>query len=70
MPVSYTHLVNPIHEKTDEYNSSKEEIDEAIEAGADLLMLPYFKTGYQPQPVGALGPDPADPSRPAGHLEK
>ena len=23
-----------------------------------------------PQPVGALGPDPADPSRPAGHLEK
>ena len=25
---------------------------------------------YQPQPVGALGPDPADPSRPAGHLEK
>ena len=41
--------VNPIHEKTDEYNSSKEEIDEAIEAGADLLMLPYFKTAEEVQ---------------------
>ena len=35
---------NPIHEKTEEYASSKEEIDAAIEAGADILMLPYFKT--------------------------
>jgi 2-keto-3-deoxy-L-rhamnonate aldolase RhmA len=35
---------NPIHEATDEYVSSKEEIDAAINAGADLLMLPYFKT--------------------------
>ena len=35
--------------KTDEYNSSKEEIDEAIEAGADLLMLPYFKTAEEVQ---------------------
>lgn len=41
--------VNPIHEKTDEYNSSKEEIDEVIEAGADLLMLPYFKTAEEVQ---------------------
>ena len=32
-----------------EYNSSKEEIDEAIEAGADLLMLPYFKTAEEVQ---------------------
>jgi len=30
--------VNPIHE------GSREEIDQAIEAGADILMLPYFKT--------------------------
>lgn len=30
--------VNPIHE------GSREEIDQAIEAGADVLMLPYFKT--------------------------
>lgn len=30
--------VNPIH------NNSKNEIDEAINAGADIIMLPYFKT--------------------------
>lgn len=36
--------VNPIHEKTDEYVSSEEEIDAAIAAGADIVMLPYFKT--------------------------
>ena len=35
---------NPIHEATNEYVSSKEEIDAAINAGADILMLPYFKT--------------------------
>ena len=36
--------INPIHPKTEEYSSSKEEIDGAIENGAQLLMLPYFKT--------------------------
>ncbi len=36
--------INPIHEKTDLYGSSAEEIDHAIENGADVLMLPYFKT--------------------------
>lgn len=36
--------VNPIHEKTEEYVSSKKEIDEAIACGAQILMLPYFKT--------------------------
>ncbi|MBR1983751.1 MAG: aldolase [Clostridia bacterium] len=35
---------NPIHEETDKYCSSKQEIDEIIEAGADIIMLPYFKT--------------------------
>ena len=35
---------NPIHNATMEYSSSKEEIDAAITAGADILMLPYFKT--------------------------
>ena len=35
---------NPIHDKTDAYCSSKEEIDGLIEAGADVIMLPYFKT--------------------------
>ena len=36
--------VNPIHEASSEYCSSKEEIDAVIEAGADIVMLPYFKT--------------------------
>lgn len=36
--------VNPIHNAIDGYMSSKEEIDGAIAAGADVLMLPYFKT--------------------------
>lgn len=38
---------NPIHEATSEYCSSKEEIDAAIKAGADILMLPYFKTAKE-----------------------
>ncbi len=36
--------VNPIHDATDEYCSSEEEIDAAIRNGADVLMLPFFKT--------------------------
>jgi len=36
--------VNPIHDATEEYCSSKEEIDVAIANGANILMLPYFKT--------------------------
>lgn len=36
--------VNPIHDKTDLYTSSEEEITKAIENGADIVMLPYFKT--------------------------
>lgn len=36
--------VNPIHEAADGDVSSKEEIDAVIEAGADIIMLPYFKT--------------------------
>ena len=38
---------NPIHDATAEYGSSGEEIDGAIESGADLLMLPYFKTAKE-----------------------
>ena len=34
--------INPIHKASAEYGSSKEEIDAVIEAGADLIMLPYF----------------------------
>lgn len=36
--------VNPIHEATKEYCDSKEEIEETIEAGAEVIMLPMFKT--------------------------
>lgn len=36
--------VNPIHEGVARYPDSKEEIEQAIEAGADILMLPFFKT--------------------------
>lgn len=39
--------VNPIHEKTADYTSSKEEIDGVIEAGADVIMLPFFKTAKE-----------------------
>ena len=36
--------INPIHSQTAEYDSSKEEINAVIEAGADIIMLPYFTT--------------------------
>ena len=36
--------INPIHDATENYISSKEEIDCAIENGAKILMLPYFKS--------------------------
>lgn len=36
--------VNPIHGEFPGYYSSAEEIDAVIEAGADIIMLPYFKT--------------------------
>ncbi len=36
--------VNPIHDPLPDYVSSRDEIDAVIDAGADILMLPYFKT--------------------------
>ena len=36
--------VNPIHEALLDYPSSKDEIDATIKAGADIVMLPFFKT--------------------------
>ena len=36
--------VNPIHDALENYPSSKDEIDAVIEAGADIIMLPFFKT--------------------------
>lgn len=38
---------NPIHEATSEYCSSKDEIDAIVEAGADIIMLPFFKTAEE-----------------------
>lgn len=34
--------VNPLHDSTDDYCSSEDEISAVIDAGADLVMLPYF----------------------------
>lgn len=36
--------VNPIHGKMSNYLSSQEEIAEVVNAGADIIMLPFFKT--------------------------
>ena len=36
--------VNPIHDALPDYGDSPWEIDAVIDAGADVLMLPYFKT--------------------------
>ena len=36
--------VNPIHGATKDYCDSKEEIEETIKAGAEVVMLPMFKT--------------------------
>lgn len=35
---------NPIHEASAEYGSSEDEIEQIIDAGADVIMLPFFKT--------------------------
>jgi 2-keto-3-deoxy-L-rhamnonate aldolase RhmA len=39
--------VNPLHKATKEYCSSKEEIENTILAGADVIMLPMFKTARE-----------------------
>lgn len=36
--------INPIHEAGEDFTSSEEEINAVIQAGADIVMLPYFKT--------------------------
>ena len=36
--------VNPIHDALPDYGDSKWEIDAVVDAGADVVMLPYFKT--------------------------
>lgn len=41
--------VNPLHNGSSEVCGSKEEIDAVIEAGADIIMLPMFKTAEDVQ---------------------
>lgn len=36
--------VNPIHNTLPDYYSSKDEINSVLKSGADIIMLPYFKT--------------------------
>ena len=36
--------INPIHDAAAEYGSSADEIEKTIDAGADIVMLPFFKT--------------------------
>lgn len=38
---------NPVHDATDAYTSTEEEIDAIIKSGADVIMLPYFKTARE-----------------------
>jgi 2-keto-3-deoxy-L-rhamnonate aldolase RhmA len=38
---------NPIHEATADYCSSAEEIDGIVKCGADIIMLPFFKTAEE-----------------------
>lgn len=35
---------NPIHDKTADYDSTESEIDRVADSGADVIMLPFFKT--------------------------
>ena len=36
--------INPIHKASPEYYGTEREVDEAVNRGADIIMLPYFKT--------------------------
>ena len=39
--------INPIHDKTDEWLGTEGEIEQTLRAGADVIMLPYFKTAEE-----------------------
>lgn len=39
--------VNPLHVAASDYCSSKDEINQSIKAGADVIMLPMFKTAEE-----------------------
>lgn len=36
--------INPIHEASDQYMGTEEEVEQTIAAGADVIMLPMFRT--------------------------
>jgi len=36
--------INPIHEATDSYLGTEEEVEQTVAAGADVIMLPMFRT--------------------------
>lgn len=38
---------NPVHDATADYSSTEEEIDGILQNGADIIMLPYFKTAAE-----------------------
>ncbi len=38
---------NPIHDATSQYSSSEDEIQDIIDSGADIIMLPYFKSAAE-----------------------
>lgn len=39
--------VNPIHDSTADYDSSEAEIERVVGSGADIIMLPFFKTAAE-----------------------
>lgn len=38
---------NPVHDATADYTSTEEEVDAVVASGADVIMLPYFKTARE-----------------------
>lgn len=38
---------NPIHDRTARYDSTEFEVDRAVNSGADILMLPFFKSAQE-----------------------
>lgn len=38
---------NPVHDETDDYCSTEDEINGIIESGADVIMLPFFQNASQ-----------------------
>jgi len=38
---------NPVHDATADYSSTEEEIEGILQNGADIIMLPYFKTAAE-----------------------